>query len=119
MTHTTKNVPEDRVIYVMAWTEIELGWGERPDGYTIHPSQEAFQKFANELEVKRIAQGWREFSKPDWREARRIYIEPGSDIEKGIEALTEGQIKSSESGTLWLHGTDALKKAVQEHLRRS
>ena len=119
MTHTTKNVPEDRVIYVMSWTEVELGWGERDDGYTVHPSQEAFEKHAKEMEQRRIREAWTEFSKPDWKQAKRIYIEPGSDIEKGIEALTPGQIKISESGTLGLFRNDALAKAITEHLRRS
>lgn len=33
------------VAYLMHWTEFERGWGQRPDGYSLHASPEAWTEY--------------------------------------------------------------------------
>lgn len=34
--------------YLLSWTEHERGWGQRPDGYSLHESPEECQRYLKE-----------------------------------------------------------------------
>lgn len=35
----------NNIVILETWTESEAGWGQRPDGYSIHLSKEDYKKF--------------------------------------------------------------------------
>lgn len=39
-------------VYYINWTEYESGWGQRPDGVSIHRSQTEAFRFRNSIESK-------------------------------------------------------------------
>lgn len=45
---TDKTNLEQRVVIRQDWEESELGWGVRPDGYSLHLSQEDWKAFRKE-----------------------------------------------------------------------
>ena len=62
-------------IYVMTWTESEAGWGQRPDGYSLHKSPEDFKKYTDEY-WSRMPKGQtpHEYSYPDSQMNARLRI---------------------------------------------
>jgi hypothetical protein len=99
---------KNRVIWVMAWTEIEPGWGERPDGITIYDSVESCLQHIKKVQEVRTKERYAEYSMPDWSKPKRVYIEPGSQVE--VEYL------NSIPFTFPLYAGKALEKAIKEHL---
>ena len=47
--------------YVIEWTESEAGWGQRPDGFTVHETLDDARKYANHIEKEKQ---YSEFSFP-------------------------------------------------------
>jgi hypothetical protein len=39
-------------VYLVSWTESERGWGQRPDGYTLHATREEADRFIIEYNEK-------------------------------------------------------------------
>ena len=35
-------------VFEIEWTEYERGWGQRPDGYTYHPTEQIAQKYIDD-----------------------------------------------------------------------
>lgn len=104
-----------RVIWVQSWTEIELGWGQRPDGMSIYTSKEAADIHAKESNDKRIKEKWEEFSVPDWSSAKRVYVEPLSELEQMINSLNENSMESLLNGGLWV--SKDFEKALKMHFK--
>lgn len=41
----TLHVMSDKIVVCQKWEESERGWGVRPDGYSLHPSEEARERY--------------------------------------------------------------------------
>lgn len=112
-----KNImPEDRVIYAMAWKEIESGWGERPDGMTIHATlAHALAATERALDRARTRDGGvTDCTVPSWDRPRRIYVEPGSEIERLLLNATQRAADAFHTGALYVD--DDLEQAITKHL---
>lgn len=53
------------IAYLVTWTEFERGWGQRPDGYSLHPTKEAWDAFYKTYRAKMPASAPDEYSAPD------------------------------------------------------
>lgn len=51
-------------VIVQRWEESERGWGVRPDGYSLHPSEEARAKYVREYWAEQPDQVPDEYSRP-------------------------------------------------------
>lgn len=49
-------------VYAVSWTEYERGWGQRPDGVSLHKSKEAAEKYVSDYDKKHN----NELTVPDW-----------------------------------------------------
>lgn len=52
------------IAYLVTWTEFERGWGQRPDGYSMHPTKEAWDAFFKAYKAKMPANAPDEYSNP-------------------------------------------------------
>lgn len=39
-------------VYAVEWTEFERGWGQRPDGVSLHKSKEDAEKYVKDYDKK-------------------------------------------------------------------
>ena len=51
-------------VVVQKWEESERGWGTRPDGYSIHPSEEARERYVKAYWAKMPDEVQDEYSRP-------------------------------------------------------
>lgn len=54
-----------KTVVVQKWEESELGWGCRPDGYSIHVSEEALAKYVHDYWESMPNTPPSEYSRPD------------------------------------------------------
>ena len=54
-----------KTIVIQTWTESEKGWGTRPDGYSLHLSEQDLDKFVELYWKDMPAQVPHEYSRPD------------------------------------------------------
>ena len=60
-----KSIPTGEVLVIcQKWEEVEVGWGSRPDGFSLHVSLESLRKLVRENR-KRREEYSDEFSHPD------------------------------------------------------
>jgi hypothetical protein len=80
-------------VIVQKWEEIEIGWGDRPDGFSLHLSMEG---------LKRYIQAYWD-GMPDRRPAE--YSAPcGTPYEAGVSDDIAAQIESAGDGLrFWQH----------------
>ena len=66
MTQTT-NTPniQKNIVYVQEWEESERGWGQRPDGYSIHQYEADIAKYVKEYWDNMPDETPDEYSRPD------------------------------------------------------
>lgn len=80
-------------VYRVDWTEYERGWGQRPDGSSLHPNIEEAKKAIKEhwdREKERNPSG----RTPDW------YVKPGKPYMVEVDAVTYRKVVSE--GTVWV-----------------
>lgn len=67
---------EDYLVFVIPWTEFERGWGQRPDGYSIHLTREDAKRFIDVYWASRPDEVPDEYSKPNYgeNEAKPAYV---------------------------------------------
>lgn len=53
------------IAYLMTWTEHERGWGQRPDGYSLHTTKEEYAAYLKAYQAKLPLQAPDEYSTPD------------------------------------------------------
>ena len=83
----------ENVAYAMSWTEIESGWGQRPDGISLHGTLDDYKSAQERIErSNRDANGRMrpEITVPDWPQPQAVACDPK------IAALARA------GGTLWL-----------------
>lgn len=51
-------------VAVIEWTEHERGWGQRPDGFSYHPSMEAAEQFIKDYWSRQPKETPDEYSAP-------------------------------------------------------
>ena len=91
------------IVYIMSWREYEQGFGNRGDGYSVHPSIKAFEKFKKEYWAKMPDDTPTTYSQEDWLKPKKIEI---SD-EKMIAII-------KEEGKLWTwEGTEQTKMITE------
>jgi hypothetical protein len=87
--------PAPRTLIQQFWREYERGWGDRPDGYTLHLNEEGRERFVKEFLRKQDARAKGripdEFSKPDGAQnvtvSVALYAKVRSEIEDDGETL--------------------------------
>jgi hypothetical protein len=52
------------VAYLVSWTEFERGWGQRPDGYSLHATMNAWKKYLATFQATLSAAVPDEYSAP-------------------------------------------------------
>lgn len=52
------------IAYLMHWTEFERGWGQRPDGYSLHASPEAWTEYLTKYRASQSREVPDEYSAP-------------------------------------------------------
>jgi len=60
-----KKSPLEHAIVAQAWVEFERGWGQRPDGFSLHLSDGARQRFIEQYNKGLPAEVPDEYSRPD------------------------------------------------------
>ena len=90
-TNPPKTASGSYLVFCQTWTEYESGWGQRPDGYTLHLSKEDGKTFADDYEKKYNNKPVvpREYSKPD----RNYYL---TEIDEDVL----DKLKKSKNG-IW------------------
>ncbi len=86
-------------IWVQKWEESEAGWGQRPDGYSLHLHQEDIRKYLNVVRTEEFKRGYGAENIP------HEYSRPSGDpyLTEVTDEVLKGQIIQSESG-IRLHG---------------
>lgn len=79
-----------RVVYCVNWTEYERGWGQRPDGHTLHASKAIADDYLKEFFGRRQAG-----PVPD------EYTQPGEPFAVEVDFETYDKVK--KVGSLWGH----------------
>lgn len=51
-------------VIIQKWEESERGWGTRPDGYSVHPNEEARQRFIDNYWANMPKEVPDEYSRP-------------------------------------------------------
>lgn len=51
-------------VYCINWTEHERGWGQRPDGHTLHASRENADAYLADFIARQPAEARDEYSRP-------------------------------------------------------
>lgn len=92
---TRKKSTSNQPAILLGWTESEAGWGQRPDGYSVHPTREALKDYISEYwaaERRRNPSGEtpHEYTRPDGDRGTMIVIsgELRTDLNR---ALKEGK----------------------------
>jgi hypothetical protein len=80
-----------KAVYAVNWTEYERGWGQRPDGHTLHLTKEDAKQYIDDY--------WKRQPKdvPD------DYSSPGEP--KLVEVDDSTYINVSNIGNVWGHAT--------------
>lgn len=87
------------VAYVVPVREIELGWGDRPDGYLLGIEKDNIQDFVNKSEA----------FKKDSKEYSEVV---GSPRLCQITEETSKRLSESETGAIWLMNNKAYNESV-------
>jgi phage anti-repressor protein len=104
-------------VICQGWEEIEIGWGERPNGYTLHldmASRNAFvQKMEESNEARKPFKNGDEFSQPDSQPYKckvnnKIFKEIQSKADKNGAWFTGDPPTGKKSG--WIPIEEALKQ---------
>lgn len=77
--HIDKTKPIDKTklvsAYYFSWTEYERGWGQRPDGVSLHASCESAEAYLKEFNSKKRNDGVPdEYSSPDFEKPREVFL---------------------------------------------
>ena len=93
-------IPKHHMAYVMSWTESESGWGCRPDGYSLHVSQEAFQEY--------VKSHWELLKRLNGPGTPHEYDRPDADVVrlKPITKKAAKELEESKSGSLRIWQSD-------------
>lgn len=94
--------------YVMSWTEFERGWGQRPDGVSLHASPEDFERYVKAFYDRRPKGGPvpDEYEQPDGAEPKAVEI--SAELETALRHAAR------ESGGLRLgRGSLTMGKSAQ------
>jgi hypothetical protein len=88
-------------VWIMEWEESERGWGVRPDGFSIHPSQENYREFLADYWAKMPNETPDEYERPAWDKLIH-YILPSNHtlVEKmlaGSRRIYRGMDKSGDN----------------------
>lgn len=94
------------VAYAVTWTESEAGWGCRPDGASLHLTQDDVQKY-----IKKYWDGMpdkvpHEYSRPD--SSRGKLVKVSSKLHKQIKESKRHGVR------LWQHELREMKGNIQE-----
>ncbi len=73
--------------FLETWTETERGWGQRPDGCTIHLTEEDYKKYVKKYWDKMPKETPYEYSRPD-ENLREVVI--GSKLFKDLKKSANG-----------------------------
>lgn len=76
------------------WEESELGWGTRPDGYSLHLTEADRKAFIEDYWATMPASAPEEYSRPD-----------GTPYSAEVDAETFQKVKASKNGTRSFSGT--------------
>ncbi len=80
--------------YRIPWTEYERGWGQRPDGATLHISLEEAQLYCDQITAKRDPKNVPdEYSSPD--------LNPWTDEIPMVEVIGTVYARLIALGTVW------------------
>ncbi len=69
------------------WLESERGWGQRPDGYSLHLTESDRQRYVTEYWGRMPDEVPDEYSRPD-----------GSPVRIDVDELLYAQVKASKNG---------------------
>lgn len=79
--------PQKYVVIVQEWLESEFGWGQRPDGYSLHLTTEDLKAFLEEYWAEMPKEVPDEYSRPD-----------GSPYCAEVEEKVYLEVKASKNG---------------------
>ena len=79
------SVPNE--VIVQKWEESERGWGQRPDGYSLHQTEEDRQEFIEEYWERMPDDVPDEYSRPD-----------GTPYRAEVDDETFAKVKASKNG---------------------
>tara|TARA_Y100000310_G_scaffold94631_1_gene92386 strand:- start:2224 stop:2697 length:474 start_codon:yes stop_codon:yes gene_type:complete len=102
-------------VWVQQWTEREQGWGQRPDGYTLHIEREDIDRFVKAMRDREAAQGYghhnvpKEYTSP---EGEPYETEMAADDEIVVNLLTDLTEDEPKHGTWGPNGNNYPEKAA-------
>lgn len=87
-------------VYVQKWIEDETGWGERPDGYSVHLNLEDIPKFIEQIDQAE-AEYLDKLRKNDPGAMLNECSRPtGDPIEKEVDEAIYEQVKQTSFGLM-------------------
>lgn len=93
-------------VLVQEWMESEAGWGKRPDGFSIHFSQEQRDDYITEYWEKENARNIADANVPDeysYETGSPFWAEIIDDSEEMVKrALTRESFRTFEKNPTWL-----------------
>lgn len=102
-------------VWVQKWTERERGWGQRPDGYTLHIDKDDIDRFVKAMRDREAAQGFGEHNVPDEYsspEGKPYQTEMAEDAEIVIDLLTDLTEAEPKHGAWGPNGNKYPEKAL-------
>ena len=78
---------ENREVIVQKWEESELGWGTRPDGFSLHLTDADRESYIKEYWDRMPKSVPDEYSRPD-----------GTPYKAKVDAATFARVKASKNG---------------------
>lgn len=107
-------------VWKMDWTERERGWGQRPDGCSLHSSKQEWERYWSEAKSRMPKEAPDEY---EWPDAAEPTLAPCSE---GLAALVaeEGSLRLSKGsaamdGGLLAERGQRLSEACQAALARA
>lgn len=82
------------LVWVQKWEESEIGWGCRPDGYTIHVEREHIDAYVKAMRDSEAKQGWNARNVPE------TYLRPSGEPYQAeiTDQATLGKLVVSQYG---------------------
>lgn len=74
------SLPQIKIAYAVEWTEYERGWGPRPDGFSLHPDEQAAEDFSHHVTKDYTGPAPDTYIKPDGKPFA-VSVADGVEIE--------------------------------------